>query len=172
MRTHKTCKECGVTHELSMFHKKGGKYNKLRSKCKICYNPSGKSYTCYYYPTSEMQRLAELNNKRLTKEIRLGAPKCHKCNEPTNRRGKLCMNCKSISIRLKKRRMEKKRSAIKSRKKRENLASSYIKSLIVQQKDRIFYGLKRSDISEDLIELKRTQLSLIRQLKVGEVSVN
>lgn len=164
MRTHKTCKQCGVTHELSMFHKKGGEYNKLRSKCKICYNPSGKSYTPYYYPSSEMQQLAKLNNKRLTKQILLGPPKCYKCNEPTDRRGKLCMNCKHMSIRLKRKRLEKKRSTIKSRNKRKNLASSYIKSVIVQQKDKMFYGLQRSDILEDLIELKRKQISLLRKI--------
>lgn len=170
MRTHKTCKQCGITHELVMFHKKGGSINKYRSKCKICFNPTGTSFSVYTYPTAEMQKQAVLNKDRINKNIKLGLPTCFKCKAVTDRRGKLCPSCKLESLRVQRRKNDKRNNKVKRQRKRINLSGSYVRALLVNNTLRKDYGLKSTDIPPDLVDLKRKELLLIRQLKPNNPS--
>lgn len=164
MRTHKTCKQCGITHELVMFHKKGG-VNKYNSKCKICDNPSGRSYSVYYYKTVEMQKEAQLNARRIAISMSIGAPTCIKCDNHTVRRGTLCPNCKVIAKRLKYKQRDKKRSRTKSQRRIENLAGCYVRNLIFPHSMRKQFNISSIDIPQDLIDLKRQQILLLRTIK-------
>jgi hypothetical protein len=165
MRTHKTCKECGINHELAMFHKKGGSNNKYRSKCKICDNPSGRSYSVYYYKTVEMQKKAQLNARRIAKSMSIGRPTCIKCNNHTLRRGTLCPDCKIIAKRLKYKQRDKNRSHTKWQRKIENLSGSYIRGLLFPHAIRKQLNISSIDIPQDLIDLKRQQILLLRTIK-------
>lgn len=165
MRTHKTCKQCGITHELAMFHRKGGNSNKYRSKCRICNNPSGRSFSVYHYPNAEMQKIAELNHRRLHIEIQQGKPICIKCDNLTVRRGTLCPNCKVIAKRLKYKERDKKRSRTKSQRRIENLAGCYVRKLIFPHSMRKEFNISNTDIPQDLIDLKRQQILLLRTIK-------
>jgi|LauGreDrversion4_2_1035121.scaffolds.fasta_scaffold622118_2 hypothetical protein len=163
MKTHKTCKQCGVNHEIVMFSKKG-KY-KYCSRCRICNSLTGFSYSIYRYPTAEMQKMAELNHRRLRKDMRVGKPTCIKCDNHTTRRGTLCPDCKVIAKRAKYKQRDKKRSHTKSQRRIENLAGCYVRKLIFPHSMRKEFNISNTDIPQDLIDLKRQQILLLRTIK-------
>lgn len=158
-KTHKTCKQCGITYEVAMFNKKS-KY-KYQSKCKLCFNPSGRAYSKYYYPTAEMQKVAIQNANKIYKLFYHGVPVCIKCATIIDRRGKLCASCKKKALRIKESRHRPKRD----QRKKKNLTGSFVRKSILSNNDRYIYGLKPADIPQEIVELKRKQLLLKRQLK-------
>ena len=163
MLTHKTCKECGITYEIVMFAKKS-KY-RYRSKCRICNNITGATFSIYKYPIAEMQKKAELNCRRILIEIQLGKPKCIKCNTFVNRRAKLCSNCKFIALREKYKQRDKRRSRTKSQRKIENLSGSYVRNLIFPYALRKEFNISGKDIPQDVMNLKRKQIQLLRTIR-------
>jgi hypothetical protein len=153
-----------------MFIKKS-KYS-YRSRCRICISKTGRSFSPYFYATPELTKIATRNRKLLDQRLSRGVstcPTCPKCNVHTDRLGKLCVNCKKEVIRVRKRRRDKRRdkkkAKIKLKRRVMNLANSYIRSVLIQQKDRKLLGMSRSDIPQDLIDLKRKQLLLLRKLQ-------
>jgi hypothetical protein len=95
---YKICKSCGQERELIMFSKKS-KY-KYKSSCRLCVNKM--SFSVYYYPTAEMQKIAKQNGDRIKKDILLygGTSKiCRGCNKnPVALRNAHCTNVKQEQL--------------------------------------------------------------------------
>ena len=149
-----------------MFIKKSK--HRYRSRCRICISKTGRSFSPYFYATPELTKIATRNRKLLDQRLSRGlptCPTCPKCNAYTDRLEKLCVNCKKEAIRVRRRKKDKKNAKEKYNRKIKNLAGSYIRTVLIQHKDRKLLGMSRSDIPQNLIDLKRKQLSLLRQLR-------
>jgi hypothetical protein len=152
---------------------------------KICPHCGGIRWDVLYHENGKIKKIY-CSNKRLDNERKrrtLNYKKIYiqqkswaeknsdKCKEASKK-----YYCKNKNARLSYHKLRNKKPEIKeaiNAKTRERIAKltdGIVRNMIKHQ-----FGdksIKASDIPQDLIKLKRTQLSLIRQLKLGESSAN
>lgn len=167
---YKVCTSCKQELELVMFHKKNAQCYK--SKCKICYNKGNTSFTSYKYPTSEMQKRAELNHNNIWKLLNKGSVNksskvviklCRKCGEhPVPVANSFCNSCRKRAKRAKENTPEIRKK--KQRKKCLNLSNCYVKGLIRAEISKHVKNFSRDDIPDELVKVKRQALVLRRSI--------
>jgi hypothetical protein len=152
----KVCKKCSIERDRDLFNKKGKPHHSGSrvSTCRICQSKNGIVYSFYKFPTQEMNEIKTIKNTIYKTTIRKRI--CLRCNVdviPYNK--EICTACRKKSDLLQKRISEKRGRVF--------LTDHYIKKQIKDSlKD---YKVNRTEISQELIELKRKQLILTRTIK-------
>jgi len=149
----KVCTKCGVEKELTEFHKEKSKKYGVRNQCKTCVCKRMMEY--YANPEVKVKINKRMREYRANPEAKAKA-KEHQRKYRSN---------PEVKVKINKRRA-KPEAKIKNRKLIKRLVAEiapfYAKTLLVVQSGGI---LKRSEIPESLIDLKRQSLTLKRQLK-------
>jgi hypothetical protein len=161
---YKVCKACGQELELAMFAKKS-KY-KYNSRCKACL--SKRTFTPYYYPTADMQKIAVANNKRIYRYIYLygtTAKICRGCNKnPVECRSAHCKECKRNARAAK----ERKYGFVKNKRKQKNdrlhLSDRYIRHLLKNSLKNVVENTTDIVIPPEIIQLKRQAIIIRRSI--------
>jgi hypothetical protein len=165
--TYKICTRCNQTRDVLLFHMKNK--TKRKSHCRFCTSSFPRSD--YNYPTKKQQELAQQNLKILTKELirfKKGRTLCICGNKKLPNRKK-CNDCVTKATKEAKRRASKRRDKNKERNKRKatkkikELKNSYI-SHMIKVSIKTTTGVVIEKIPQDVIEVKRKQLLLTRQL--------
>jgi predicted nucleic acid-binding Zn ribbon protein len=153
---HKICVSCGYEQPITRFEIVQG--TRRRAKCIDCMHPE-KIECVYKYPTEEMQKMAQANNRKVHKEIWIYSQTkpiwhCRGCGKEIPRGvATRCDECKGKT--------KKKKEIIKYNKGKERLSDKYIRRLIRQK----FPDLKGQDIPQELIDLQRKSLKIRRDVK-------
>ena len=165
---NKRCSKCNEVRDILLFSMKDKK--KRQSYCKFCVTSFPKSR--YIYTNKEQQQIAEKNLKLLRnklKRIKLGRNICICGNEKFLGKKK-CNNCalegKKQTL-IKKRKRDDNNKRIQKRKQTrriEHLKKTYVYHMI-KASIRNTTGIIINEIPNDIIELKRKQLTLTRKIK-------
>ena len=137
----KHCNKCNIIKDSSEFYKRRNRKNGLRSQCKNCCKIDRK--------LSYIQDTKNIGKKELNLRLK-----------------KWIVNNRETSLKFKKQFRKKHKTSIRTYNKeyerisRKLLSNKYIKALLTDRCD-----LKSIDISDEMVELKRTQLKLVRAIK-------
>jgi hypothetical protein len=119
-----------------------------------------------------MQAIAKENNIRIHRDIYLygtTAKICRSCNvHPVKLRNAFCKECKRKANRAKEKKYGKEKSKRKNQKRISNLTDVYIRNLIKSTLDKSIIDTTTLNIPKELIEIKRKQISLKRDLGIGK----
>jgi hypothetical protein len=167
----KLCKKCGIERDRDLFNKKGTSCSPGRrvSTCRLCQSTSGIVYSFYNYPTKEMDQIARKNSVILNRKLRNKAITISK----KTARFKLCTRCNVENVPFKKqicipcrKKEDQRRQKERDKKQITLIKEKYIKHLLRASLKE--YEISSYDIPQDLIELKRKQILLIRKLRNHE----
>ena len=166
----KTCTKCKIEKPLSEYYT-DNRYEETKYKpaCKICHNKvSKKNYEDNFEKRSMQIKLWGAKNPLKIKEIKRNFKKKHPKYYATSSRKWMenPLNKKKKYDYFKTKRVKNKIS-IRDSINRENLSDTYIK-----QQLQCRGGLKCENITEELIEIKRLQITLKREIKNEKSKTN
>jgi hypothetical protein len=129
------------------------------------------SFSVYYYPTAEMQKIAKQNGDRIKKDILLygGTSKiCRGCNKnPVALRNAHCTDCKRKARAAKSRKYGFAKNKRKQDNDRLHLRDRYVRHLIKSSLKTVIENISDIVIPPELVKLKRQELILRRSIGAG-----